>query len=68
MSSERVFDGKVASVRVDEVVMPGGGTAKREVVEHGGAVAVVALDRPDRSTGPPVSRWSTPQNPPTWSC
>ena len=24
--------------------MPGGGTAKREVVEHGGAVAVVALD------------------------
>ena len=44
VSSERVFDGVVASVRVDEVVMPGGGTAKREVVEHGGAVAVVALD------------------------
>lgn len=46
VSSERKFDGKVASVRVDEVVMPGGGTAKREVVEHGGAVAVVALDTP----------------------
>jgi 8-oxo-dGTP pyrophosphatase MutT (NUDIX family) len=44
VSSERKFDGQVASVRVDEVVMPGGGTAKREVVEHGGAVAVVALD------------------------
>ena len=44
VSSERVFDGVVASVRIDEVVMPGGGTAKREVVEHGGAVAVVALD------------------------
>ncbi|MET0862909.1 MAG: NUDIX hydrolase [Nakamurella sp.] len=44
VSSERKFDGTVASVRVDEVVMPGGGTAKREVVEHGGAVAVVALD------------------------
>jgi ADP-ribose pyrophosphatase len=44
VSSERVFDGVVASVRVDEVVMPGGGTAKREVVEHGGAVAIVALD------------------------
>ena len=26
--------------------MPGGGTARREVVEHGGAVAIVALDRP----------------------
>jgi|GEM_PF-115044 len=44
VSSQRVFEGVVASVRVDEVVMPGGGTAKREVVEHGGAVAVVALD------------------------
>jgi ADP-ribose pyrophosphatase len=44
LSSERKFDGRIASVRVDEVVMPGGGTAKREVVEHGGAVAVVALD------------------------
>lgn len=46
VASERKFDGVVASVRVDEVVMPGGGTAKREVVEHGGAVAVVALDAP----------------------
>lgn len=46
VSSERKFDGVVASVRVDEVVMPGGGTAKREVVEHGGAVAIVALDIP----------------------
>ncbi len=48
VSSERKFEGVVASVRVDEVVMPGGGTAKREVVEHGGAVAIVALD----SAGP----------------
>ena len=48
VSSERVFDGHVASLRIDEVVMPGGGTAKREVVEHGGAVAIVALD----SAGP----------------
>ncbi|MEP6561118.1 MAG: NUDIX hydrolase [Nakamurella sp.] len=44
LSSERKFDGRIVSVRVDDVVMPGGGTAKREVVEHGGAVAVVALD------------------------
>lgn len=50
VSSKRVFDGVVASVRIDEVVMPGGGTAKREVVEHGGAVAVVALDIPSVTT------------------
>lgn len=51
VSSRRVFDGVVASLRIDEVVMPGGGTAKREVVEHGGAVAIVALDIPS-PTGP----------------
>jgi ADP-ribose pyrophosphatase len=34
----------VVGLRVDEVAMPGGGTALREVVEHLGAVAVVALD------------------------
>ena len=44
VSSTKIYDGKVASLRVDEVVMPGGGTAKREIVGHGGAVAVVALD------------------------
>ncbi len=54
LASERVFTGKVASVRVDEVVMPGGGTAKREVVEHGSAVAVVALDGLDAGGAEPT--------------
>ncbi|MFL6129193.1 MAG: NUDIX domain-containing protein [Mycobacteriales bacterium] len=31
-------------LRVDEVRMPGGGTATRQVVEHVGAVGIVALD------------------------
>lgn len=44
LNSERVFEGKIARVRVDEVSMPGGGSAKREVVEHDRAVAIVALD------------------------
>jgi 8-oxo-dGDP phosphatase len=39
-----VHVGRVVALRVDEVAMPGGGTALREVVEHLGAVAVVALD------------------------
>jgi 8-oxo-dGTP pyrophosphatase MutT (NUDIX family) len=39
-----VHIGRVVGLRVDEVAMPGGGTALREVVEHLGAVAVVALD------------------------
>ncbi|WP_024874671.1 NUDIX domain-containing protein [Saccharomonospora piscinae] len=43
-ASRDVHIGRVVGLRVDEVVMPGGGTASREVVEHLGAVAVCALD------------------------
>ncbi|GAA3852793.1 NUDIX domain-containing protein [Saccharothrix violaceirubra] len=44
VSSRDVHIGRVVGLRVDEVVMPGGGTASREVVEHLGAVAVAAVD------------------------
>jgi ADP-ribose pyrophosphatase len=44
LSSERPFTGAVVTVRVDEVTMPGGGTARREVAEHARAVAVAAVD------------------------
>lgn len=44
VSSETLYVGKILALRADEVLMPGGGTARREVVEHFGAVAVVALD------------------------
>jgi ADP-ribose pyrophosphatase len=44
VSSETLHVGKIFALRADEVVMPGGGTARREVVEHYGAVAIVALD------------------------
>jgi 8-oxo-dGTP pyrophosphatase MutT (NUDIX family) len=42
--SETVYEGSILALRVDQVKMPGGGTAKREVVEHYGAVAVAAVD------------------------
>ncbi|KAA2252872.1 NUDIX hydrolase [Solihabitans fulvus] len=38
------YVGRVIALRVDEVLMPGDGTARREVIEHYGAVAVVVLD------------------------
>jgi 8-oxo-dGDP phosphatase len=47
-SSQSVYKGRIMGLRVDEVRMPGGGTATREVVEHVGAVGVVALDSEDR--------------------
>jgi ADP-ribose pyrophosphatase len=44
VNSRVAFEGAIATVRVDTLVMPGGGTADREVVEHDRAVAIVALD------------------------
>ncbi|WP_296392057.1 NUDIX hydrolase [Williamsia sp.] len=42
--SRTIYDGAILALRVDEVTMPGDGSAKREVVEHHGAVAIVALN------------------------
>ena len=47
-SSDDIYEGKVMAVRRDEVRMPGGGTAVREILEHAGAVAIAALDAEDR--------------------
>jgi ADP-ribose pyrophosphatase len=44
LDSETVYVGAIFALRADEVRMPGGRTARREVVEHYGAVAIVALD------------------------
>jgi ADP-ribose pyrophosphatase len=45
VSSRDVYVGRVMALRVDEVAMPGGATAVREVVEHRGAVVVAPLGR-----------------------
>ncbi|MFT3899900.1 MAG: NUDIX hydrolase [Gordonia sp. (in: high G+C Gram-positive bacteria)] len=44
VDSDVRYDGAIVVLRVDDVAMPGGRVARREVVEHPGAVAVVALD------------------------
>lgn len=44
VSSKSIYRGKVLGLRADEVRMPDGSTAVREVVENLGAVAVVAYD------------------------
>ncbi|MFQ1002297.1 NUDIX domain-containing protein [Modestobacter sp. SSW1-42] len=48
LGTEQVYDGHVVSLRLDTVAMPGGGTSVREVVHHGGAVGIVAVDDEDR--------------------
>lgn len=48
LSSEMLLDAPILAVRRDLVAMPDGFTAHREVVEHLGAVAVVAVDEEGR--------------------
>ncbi|MFC4604668.1 NUDIX domain-containing protein [Rhodococcus kronopolitis] len=48
LATRTAYEGAIFAVRVDRVGMPGGGTANRDVVEHYGAVAVVAVDELDR--------------------
>jgi len=43
ISSDRVYSGKTISLRVDTVELPNKGYQKREIVEHKGAVAIVAI-------------------------
>jgi ADP-ribose pyrophosphatase len=44
ISSERPFEGKLISLRVDTVELGSGRTATREIVEHPGAVGILAWD------------------------
>lgn len=46
--SSVLIDAPILAVRRDRLTMPGGNEADREIVEHFGAVAVVALDREGR--------------------
>lgn len=43
ISSDRVYTGRVISLKVDTVEIPMQGYKKREIVEHGGAVGIVAI-------------------------
>lgn len=44
VSSEQIYDGMIISLRKDQVELEDGGTAFREVIDHPGGVAVLAVD------------------------
>lgn len=44
ISSRRAWSGRLISLRVDQVALPSGRHASREIVEHPGAVAMLAWD------------------------
>ncbi|KGX85990.1 NUDIX domain-containing protein [Pontibacillus litoralis] len=43
LHTERIFQGKVISLQVDDVQLPDGNTSKREIVKHPGAVAIIPI-------------------------
>lgn len=42
-SSSRVYDGRILNLRVDQLMLGNGKTAKREIIEHRGAAAIVPV-------------------------
>jgi ADP-ribose pyrophosphatase len=44
IKSEQVFSGRIVNLSVHDVELPNGMYAKREIIKHPGAVAIVALD------------------------
>ncbi len=47
VASRKVFEGRLITVRVDDVQLSNGHVATREIVEHPGAVGIVALTSDD---------------------
>ena len=46
--TKHIYKGRIVSLREDSVELPGGIRAKREIVEHPGAVAIIALTKENR--------------------
>jgi ADP-ribose pyrophosphatase len=44
LHSEQIYKGKIINLRVDTVELPSGKKTKREIVEHAGCTAIVAID------------------------
>lgn len=59
LGSRRGYDGKLISLRVDEVELPSGRRTSREVVEHPGAVGILAWDGERLAM---VRQWRQPAN------
>lgn len=47
MKSDKVYEGKILNLRIDTVEMPDKKYSKREIVEHPGGVAIIALTSND---------------------
>lgn len=44
VNTNKIFEGKIINLRVDEVKLPNGKVTTREIVEHPGGVSIVAVN------------------------
>lgn len=58
-NSQRIYEGRILNLRVDDVTLPNGRTSRREIVEHKGAVAIVPILE-DEQTVVLVRQWRHP--------
>ena len=47
-TQKHLYKGRILSLRVDEITLPNGATATREVIEHGGGVCILPLTEDDQ--------------------
>ena len=67
LGTRRIFEGRILSVRVDDVIYPNGNRGAVEIVEHNGGVSVIAQPEPTsivlvRQYRPAIGRelWEVP--------
>lgn len=48
IKTKQIYQGKIIDVQVDDVKLPNGKTAKRELVKHSGAVAVIPISKDNK--------------------
>lgn len=48
IKTEKIFNGTIIDLQVDDVKLPDGNTSKREIIRHPGAVAVIAITKENK--------------------
>lgn len=60
INTEYIYKGKILNLKIEDVELPNGKTSKREIVEHPGAVAILAFK--DKDTLILVEQFRKPLN------
>ncbi len=45
VSSKTIYEGKIFTIKQDEIILPNGKTATRDILEHNGACAMLPIDK-----------------------